>query len=300
MQIVVLYNPVSGAGRSQHAGRYVADRLEQAGHEVVCVATALEPAVLGLDRCLGFGYVVVVGGGEGGLGSAAGSAVRHAKALYHFPGGTENLFAREFGMDRTIDRLVTALDRFDTKDIDLATANGALMVLMASIGFDAEVVHDLAACRGASISHLSYVPPMSRQLFQWSPTKVTITVDGREIVNNRAGFVVIANSRQYAARLNPAWKACMHDGLLDILFLPVATRSALLKTMFMHGIKQQARLKSTVYERGRAVVVHCDRPAHFQVDGDPPAPLRLHHGDQRASVLNVSLMNHKLRVLLPG
>lgn len=300
MRVVVLYNPVSGAGRSKLTGRQVAIRLEEAGHDVTSVATALEPTEQWLDPCMTDCDVVVVVGGDGAVRMAADSAAKCGAAIYHFPGGTENLFAREFGMDRTVGRLVSALDRFDVQEIDLATANGATMVLMTSIGFDAEVVHDLASCRGNSISHLSYGPPMMRQFVRWSPTNVTISVDGRDVVTDRAGFVVVANSRQYAARLNPAWKASMGDGLLDVLFLPVATRKALLGMLFMHGMKQQSRMKSTVYERGRSVTVRCAQRVHFQVDGDPPAPVAYSNGDQRASELNVALTDRKLRVLMPA
>ena len=278
----------------------MADRLEEAGHEVVCVETALEPAERWLDPCVCECDVVVVVGGDGAVRIAANSAARLNKALYHFPGGTENLFAREFGMDRTVGRLVSALDRFDTKTIDLAAANGAMMVLMTSIGFDAEVVHDLAAHRGKSISHLSYLPPMTRQLLRWKPSELTIMVDGREIVHQRRGFVVVANSRQYAARLNPAWRASMDDELLDVLFLPVTGKRALVRAMVLHGLKRQDRLKETIYDRGRQVVIHSAEPVHYQVDGDPPAPVRLSDGDQRTSVLNVALTNSKLRVLMPG
>lgn len=299
MQVAIVYNPVSGSGRSRRAGLQIARRLEEAGHVVQLIATALQPVEQWLDPGIGDCDVVVVVGGDGAVRMAAQSVARFDKALYHFPGGTENLFAREFGMDRCISRLVSALDQFVTKDIDLATANGALMVLMASVGFDAEVVHDLAARRGKSISHLSYLPPIARQLLKWSPPTLSISVDGRDIVSERSGVAVVANSRQYASRLNPAWKATMDDALLDVLFLPMKNTGSLLKMMAAHGLKQQSRLKDTIYERGAAVVIRSAEPVHCQIDGDPPAHVQSCDGDQRITELSVSLLNNKLRVLLP-
>lgn len=301
MNIVVAYNPVSGMGRSRAASAHLQQRLEAAGHTARRLRTALEPPETWLDPALEAADVIVVVGGDGAVRQTARSAARHGTALYQFPGGTENLFAREFHMDRMIARLITGLDRFRTVEADLAEANGDPLVLMASIGVDAEVVHDLAAQRGASITHASYLMPMLRQFARWSPPRLTVTVDDRRVVDGRCGMVVVANSRQYAWRFDPAWKASMTDGALDVVFLPISGTASLLGSLAVHVAGQQKRLRRSVYARGRTVRIECDEPAHFQVDGDPPAPVYGNGAvDQRVSELLVQLRPARLRVLLPG
>ena len=70
-----------------------------------------------------------------------------------------------------LEMVVSSIEEGNTQTIDTATANGEFMLLMASVGFDAGVVADLAAHRGDSITHLSYIAPIIRQLFNWNPRK---------------------------------------------------------------------------------------------------------------------------------
>jgi len=300
MNIVIVYNPISGAGRSRDAGLRIAERLESAGHDVQRLRSSLQPPAQWLDPALEHAELVVVVGGDGAVRQAAWSAAQQDTALYHFPGGTENLFAREFRMDRMVSRLIAAIDRFETVSVDLADANGSLLVLMASIGIDAEVVHDLAGRRGASISHASYLMPMVRQFRRWTPAQLTVTVDGQRVVNSREGLVVVANSRQYAWRLDPVWDASMCDGLLNVVFHPVTGSMRLLGVLGAHLAHVQSHLPGAVYATGRHVRINSDEPVHFQVDGDPATPSDPGgFRDQRVRELVVQMQPKKLRVLRP-
>lgn len=277
------------------------ERLQAAGHRIDRVPTQRDDPATWFEPHLGEADALVVVGGDGAVRLAAGPAARRETPLYFVPSGTENLFAREFGTDHCLAKLVTAFERFETTDIDLATANGAIFVLMASIGYDAEVVHDLAARRGRSISHLTYLRPMIRQLLRWSPTALTIHVDGTQIVADEPGFVVVGNSRQYATHLNPAWRADMTDGELDVVFHPMSGVLSLLQTLAVHAAGRQSKIESAVYERGRSVRISCARPVHYQLDGDPPQPI--FNGSSRGQEvdeLSISMSELKLRVLLPA
>ena len=228
MKILVLYNPKAGAGRSAATAEMICEAVERAGMNAVLSQSRIDTADDWLDEPLtGAGALVVVGG-DGAVRLAAEPAVRTGTPLYHFPSGTENLFSREFGMDRRVETLLQALECNKLRRVDLGVVNGRSFLLMVSIGYDAEVVHDLASRRGSSISHWSYLGPAVRQLHQWRPAVLEVTVDGERIDPGCPGMVIVANSRQYAWRLDPAQRAEMSDGLLDVLFFPMATKSQLL------------------------------------------------------------------------
>jgi len=230
---------------------------------------------------------------------ASGPAARTSTPVYHFPFGTENLFAREFGVDRSPERLLAAIERFHVETVDVGVANGRPFLLMASLGYDAEVIHDLASRRRGGISHLSYVPPIVRQILRWQPPPVDVRVDGTMIVEQGRGMVVVANSRQYARRLDPARRASMTDGRLDVVFLPMESRLDVIRWMILCRRGRHLDDPRVVYREGTAVEVRPATPQRFQIDGDPPEALPGEPVETAFAELRVSLRPAYLPVLIP-
>jgi diacylglycerol kinase (ATP) len=304
---LIVYNPISGAGRAAAAGERLAHELRLAGHAALAVPTKLDPLRTWLDPQLQGVETLIVVGGDGAMRLAAPAAIRTGVPVYHLPLGTENLFAREFGMDRSARTLMRAMDAPRIRTIDTAVANGRVFLLMASIGFDAEVVHDLASRRGNSISHLSYVGPIVRQLRTWKPPELSIHVDGREIVARKQGFVVVGNSRQYGWRTDPAGRAMMDDGLLDLMFFPTTSRLGLCAWAVRCRTRRQWKRKDLVHVTGSSISVQSDHPFRFQMDGDPPGVVHELESPDAAGqhevptrILNMAIKPATLRVLTTG
>ncbi len=300
MKILVLYNPKAGAGNSAVTAQRICEAVDQAGLRAALLQTRIDAADDWLDEPLtGAGALVVVGG-DGAVRLAAEPAVRTGTPLYHFPSGTENLFSREFGMDRRVETLLQALERNEPRLVDVGSVNGRAFLLMVSVGYDAEVVHDLASRRGSSISHWSYLGPVVRQFRQWRPSLLEVTVDGERIDLGCQGMVVVANSRQYAWRLDPAQRAVMSDGWLDVLFFPIATKAQLLSWLVKCRLRRHLADQRLIYRRGRVIEIVCDRPQRYQLDGDPPLvtdnPME---GESAIRQLQISLRPGVLSVLAP-
>lgn len=270
MRILVVFNPISGLGRAAAAGQSVSEALRRAGHDVEITHTRLEPAGQWLDPALSQRELMVVLGGDGAVRMAAPAAVRCGCPIYHFPQGTENLFAREFGMKADSQVLLAAIERGRVHRVDVARANGEFFLLMASIGFDAEVVHDLASVRGKSISHLSYLPPIARQMIRWRPPVLEIEVDGSPLPTKGPGFIVVGNSRQYGWRLDPCCGASMEDGLLDVAFFPASGRIGLAVWAIRCRLQRHGRHPRLIQARGKSVKIRSQAMFRHQLDGDPP------------------------------
>lgn len=255
-------------------------RLERRG-EVSLVATAKEPpeafrtrlgaAIAGAD-------LLIVAGGDGTVHHALPAVVGSGAAVYHLAMGTENLFAREFGMSGDPDLLERAVERWRVVDVDVGMVGlGAFgepspFVLMCSVGPDAAVIRRLDRVRTGPISHWSYVVPIAAEAVLARPPRITIEVDGRRVVEDRRGMVVVANSRQYAMRIDPCHRASMTDGLLDVVFFPFRTGVGGLAAVVRSRLRWYA--PSAVYEQGREIVARVDHPdPALQVDGEARAVL---------------------------
>lgn len=238
-------------------------------------------------------YLLVVVGGDGAMRMAAPAAMARSVMVYHYPSGTENLFAREFGMEARPEKLCRTLEEGVMAAVDVGVANDETFLLMASIGFDAEVVHDLCERRRGAISHLSYVGPMLRQLRRWIPTPLRVSVDGTSLPVGAPSFTVIANSRHYAMRMNPAWKARMDDGVLDVACFPTRGAPDLIGWMLRCETGAQISDPRLLYRTGVSVEIESESPFRYQLDGDTPC--------HRSAVnrLSVRLQPGALRVLAP-
>ncbi len=265
-----MYNPISGRGRSAAAAEALRSCLADQGHEAITLASRLDSTDSWLTPALKNAGLLIVAGGDGAMRMAAPAACHAGVPVYHLPLGTENLFAREFGMTKHANTLLSAIERWRIRDVDVGIANGRMFLLMASVGFDAEVVHVLAGSRASSISHFSYVRPILASMRTWRPQRLSIEADGRTRVDQQRGMVVIANSRQYGWRIDPAVNARMDDGLLDVVFFPATSLRQLVGWVIRCRLRRQHRHRNLVSAQGREIVVRCAEPMRFQLDGDPP------------------------------
>ncbi|MCA9310400.1 MAG: hypothetical protein KDA21_04290 [Phycisphaerales bacterium] len=296
MRIGLLVNPASGRGRAEGYARELAPALTDDGLEVeVChlnpppVAHELSAFVASCD-----GLVVV--GGDGTLQSVIDAAVEGDTPVYHAPLGTENLFAREVGMTREIEQVRGALRERRIERYDVGRSAGSPFLMMLSVGFDAHVIHRLAQRRQGAITHLAYVQPILAELVQGSMPRLSIEVDGSTVVEDRPGLAVVANSRQYAMRIDPAPDASMQDGVLDVVFFPARWPTGLILWATRSRFRRHTRRPGLVKVRGRQVTIrnHIGRLLH-QVDGEPG---RLH--PEVSSELAIEVQPAALSVLMPG
>jgi len=270
MRVMVIYNPVSGRGRSCKSAGAIAELLVCVPCDVELVQTKpTSPTQWLLPKLQYNPDAIVVVGGDGTLRQIASIAKDTNIPVYHAACGTENLFAKSMAVSGTPEVVVEKIKQRATSTIDTATANDSFMLLMASVGFDAAVVADLAEHRGTSITHFSYIMPMVRQLLRWTVPTVSITVDDREVVSKQKGWVVVANSKAYARGLNPARNADIADGKLDIVFFPLMGRWSFYKWIRLLSRGTHLHHPNVVYIQGVAVVVKTEETAQWQIDGDP-------------------------------
>ena len=298
MRVVIVANPVSGRGRARKRSAVLAALLESRGHETVLVASEPRDATEWLPNHLSGADVVALVSGDGTVRSVAAVVAQAGVPLVHVPQGNENLFARSQKMGTKLTDTVALIEQGEPRLVDMAEANGCAMLLMASIGFDAEVVADVAARRRERVSNWHYVRAGLRTLCRWTPPELTIHVDGQAVVSATRGWVVVSNAREYARRFDPAPMAKMDDQKLDMTFFPVASAAQMVRWLIRCRLGWQVESAGYVHQTAsRGVEIDCDVPARWQLDGDPPP--EVDNSASRVCRLEVSLSSERLKVLVP-
>lgn len=299
MRLLILFNPAAGRGQARAAAEAVRDALVHRGHHVALRETKrAEAGSSGIDDD-GDGPPpdgLIIVGGDGTMRLAAPLAMRLGVPVALFPFGTENLFARQHGMERDVEKIVSLVTGGRSRAVDVGVVNGEVFLMMVSIGLDATVVHDLAARRRGPISHASYVMPIARAMLNWRAPRLRVRVDGADLDPPGPGMLVVANTRQYAGRLDPASTALDDDGLLDVVLFSVRNRWELLRRVTQCWCRRLLNSRGVMHGRGRSIRVEAQSPQVFQVDGDPPAVVG---GRPPTTPLEISVLPGALRVFRP-
>lgn len=144
MHFIAVLNREGGTLRTIDLDAFAArmrKTLEGAGHtvRVECVdgagvQEALEKAAARKAD------VVIAGGGDGTISTAAAALQNKKKALAVLPAGTMNLFARSLGIPLDLDAAVRTFTDGKVRKVDMASANGRPFVHQFSIGMHARLV----------------------------------------------------------------------------------------------------------------------------------------------------------------
>lgn len=262
MNILLFHNPNSGAGSAPAAAEEFAAGLMSRGHEVrlARVGEAMPEAAP---------EALVVLGGDGSVHACLDFAVARRVPVHHVPLGTENLFARAFGMTRRVDDLLAALERRRSREIDVPACNSRRFVIMAGVGPDASVIARRESSPRRPARHAAYIRPLLDELLDPALAPIRVTVDGRAVVDAGMGWFVVANIAEYALGINPAFDADPADGLLDYAFFPATTSVGLLAWACLARLRLHGRIKRAVKGRGREIrVERLAEPLPLQLDGE--------------------------------
>ena len=281
-RVEIVFNPNAGRGRAATLARDVASRLSARG---MAAATSTIGEFLAEGGTIARGCDIVVAlGGDGTVRAIVeGLAARFAERsppVAMLAMGTANLIARHlalpWGEGVGIDLLLDAIDAGQTRGVDLPLANGRPFLLMCSIGFDAQVVHEVAARRTGPISKLNYLPAFARSMMEFRKDELEVRADGKLVFGPAPALVIVANAAEYGTgfSLNPT--ATSDDGTLDLTIFDAGHRKHLLSTAF-HAVTNQISDGAAIVMTAKQIDITGDA-APAQVDGEAFGYVPVHIG----------------------
>jgi diacylglycerol kinase family enzyme len=293
MRVHVVLNCKAGAllrGRRETAAGAVAEAFARAGLQprIECPdAAAIARAV---DAAADEAEIVVVGGGDGTLRSAAARLANRSAALGVLPLGTFNHFAKDLGIPLDLDGAARAIAEGTAQPYDVAAVNGRIFINHAGVGLYPHMVDRRERLRNAP--GLGKFPAMAIAMFDALREYRTFGLRMRiadEARTRRSPFLFVANNK-YILDAYGLERPEGHDKL-TLLLAHDAGRWAL----FRMGVKALVgRLGEDSYDTfvfDRAVIESRRERLLVELDGEVEA---------LEPPLEFALLPRALRVVRPG
>jgi diacylglycerol kinase (ATP) len=265
----IIYNPISGRGQDRRFIAELAHHLTMRGFVVEAAATQGRSHARELARTAPDSTRCVISlGGDGTHREVISGLVGKPVPVCIVPSGTENVLARTFRALSTLQDVVRRVQDGQVVAIDLGVANGNPFTMFSGIGLDAAVTKMVHEKRGGSITRDAYFGPIFRVMWNQPLPRMAVVVDGRALADD-VGFMLVANTPQYASRLRIAPHALADDGLLDVVCYRTQSRLELLRLYFETWRGRHLRHPRVAHDRGRHIeVTSAGAPVPVQVDGD--------------------------------
>jgi len=221
---------------------------------------------------------VIVGGGDGTLNAAAPGLMQTSLPLGILPLGTANDFARTLGIPASLEQAVKIIADGQLRAVDLGEVNQHLFLNVSSIGFSAELAHNLTAESKKRWGVGGYALAALRLLRQSRPFSATLVHQGQRIPIKTVQ-VSVGNGRFYGGGMTVEQRAAPDDGLLDVYSLELQHSWQLIALLpFLrrgtHGRWRNVRAFSTT-----ELTIETRRPHYINADGEivgqTPAHFRL-------------------------
>jgi diacylglycerol kinase family enzyme len=278
--VAVQRNPVSGAGQDRAAIVELVLRLREHGLHPRLFANR-ERLRRRLDdprwreRLVG----IVAAGGDGTVGDVINRFPGVPVAI--LPLGNENLLAGYLGIPKSGRAVADRIAANHRKKLDVGVAGDRRFTLMASAGFDADVVHRTHAARTGHITRGRYVGPILRSLFRYRFREMRIYLDD-DPAPLRARTALIVNVPAYAIGLRLADSARGDDGVLDLRLFERGSAFRMPWYFVRVLTRSHERLRDVRSARASRMRIESDEPIPVQIDGDPagwtPVEIRILSG----------------------
>src|SRR5512140_3993361 len=269
--IDVIYNPVAGPRvvnriervRSYLAARGLPFRIRETAAPGDAVGVAREAALEGADA-------VVVVGGDGTMSDVADGLAGSATRLAFVPHGTGNVFAREFSLPETVEGCLDLLSSGKTIHVRMAMANDRRFVLLASAGFDAEVVERMRPRQKNLLGIAAYVLCGARHFLRSQPT-LWLEFPDRERIE--AQTVIVARGKKYGGNVTIAPSGDIAGETFQVIALLRKGRWALAKFVVDALRGKHTSSRHVLVRESPSLFVRCPIPSACQVDGEYLRPL---------------------------
>jgi len=248
--------------------------LKKKGHHVT-VACTTGPATAGAlarEHIVGGADLVVAAGGDGTINEVAEGMLHSQVPLAILPGGTANVLAMEIGAGGNVERVARRIDEWQPRRISvghLCCDGGRVsrhFLLMAGIGLDAQIVHDVDPGLKAKAGKFAYWVA-GWGLLGRSLAEFYVDVAGRQ---HKCSFALLSKVRNYGGDFEIARSVSLPDDQFEVVLFEGRSSLRYIKYFTGVALNRLTGMQGVSVLRADRVVISCpeDSSAYVQIDGE--------------------------------
>jgi diacylglycerol kinase (ATP) len=213
----LIFNPVSGQGNPNQDLKLIRQILEpQIQVNVVFTEKNVSPGQQAFEAIAAGADLVIASGGDGTVSAVAEAVMQTDIPLGIIPRGTANAFSVALGLPTNLRAACETILAGATKLVDAATCNGAPMVLLAGIGFEAETVERANRDMKNRLGALAYILAGMQQIADQKTFEAELEIDG-QVSKFECNAITVANAAPPTSVMAQGFgEVIADDGLLDI------------------------------------------------------------------------------------
>jgi diacylglycerol kinase family enzyme len=214
--------------------------------------------------------LLFVCGGDGTVMACVTALAGTDVAMAVLPAGTGNLLAVNLGLANDVATGVQVALDGGRRRIDVGVVEDQRFVVMAGMGFDAQMLEGTSEKAKKRIGWLAYVGGAAKHLRD-RPVRVIISLDDGEVMHRRPRTVIAANVGRLPGGVRLLSAAEPDDGKLDVAIL--SPRSlAHWAALGWAVLRRKERVPLMERYTAQRIEIRSARPQARQLDGDLIAP----------------------------
>jgi YegS/Rv2252/BmrU family lipid kinase len=265
--ITFIINPISGVSGTKKKENAILNWIDKskfdyrieytqyAGHATVISA---EEVKRGTD-------IIVAVGGDGSVNEIARELINSNSTLGIVPAGSGNGLAHHLGISVNLRKAIEIINKGNTLKMDTGKVNEKVFVSLAGIGFDGLVAAKYANSKIRGF--LTYMKIATEEYNKYKPKMYSIEINGK-IINQRALFIIFANSNQFGYNAPIAPEACVSDGLLDVV---ISQKPLMVEMPLIAGLMYWRKIDKTKYVeviKSAEIIVKSKKRRWVNIDGE--------------------------------
>ena len=229
--------------------------------------------------------MVVAAGGDGTINEVVNGLMGSDIPLGVIPLGTVNVYALETGIPQDYRKACDVLLEGEVRKVRVGKINDRYFVLMAGVGFDADVVYRLDLGLKKNMGKLAYVLTGIGRLARYDFKKLDIEIDGGRRYEGCS--VVIGNMKYYGGRVSVTPLANFDKDTLDVCIFKGGGAINMIRYTFGVLRKRHLSYEDVEYLSVKSLRVFSKTKTYIQVDGDVYGvlPAEFAKADERLSVI---------------